>query len=170
LTLQVSAEASPFKVTGKLQPKWKGTSFDKLTASLTGEASMDMDEMNDLVLGGAWIATVVESLSKMVKGTSGMLSDDASRQAGSMARFILQNSSMGVGMEATTQAALGEWKNFKGVNLKFRLTVETNYGPKVSSLKIKLDRISSFNFGGEDEDSMISVLLENTQSVFEWKT
>ena len=97
-----------------------------------------------------------------------MLSGDASREAGSMAKFIASSSNMEAGIEGMTDAALSEWSQYKGLTLKYRLTVAANYGAKGGDLSVKMDRISSLSLG--NDDSMISILLENTQNVFQWKT
>jgi hypothetical protein len=170
VSVALTASADPFSVTGTLAGKWNGTTFDKLSATLIGQASLDVSEMSDLVKGGVWIEGLITNLAKMVNGTSGMLSGDPARQAGSMAKFIASSSNMEAGLEGMTASALDQWDYFKGLTLKYKLSVYANYGVNGADMTVKMDRISTLSLGSSDDDALIGILLENTQNLFKWST
>jgi hypothetical protein len=167
ISVSVTAKASPFTATGKLSAKWKGTTFDKLSASLTGDATVDVSEMSDMVQKGEWIGQMCTSLYKMIKTAD---TGSSSSKAGEMAKLTLQASNMEAGIEGMTASALDEWDYFKGMKLKYRLTVTSNYSPANGyDLSVKMDRVSTLSLGNTDDDALIGILLENTQNLFHWK-
>ncbi len=163
----VKLVADPFTAIGSLSGKWGGGGLDTVSAELTGDALVDVEQLNAALIGGQWFSGVFDSLSDCITGGSGLLADDnAARKAGALAAFINANSGLGVAAEAGTAKALSSLSAFNGVKLGHRLNVAAKWtAAKGFSLDISLDRVSKIEFGDAPTD-MVYVALENIQELF----
>ncbi|MFT5680455.1 MAG: hypothetical protein ACI8RZ_001361 [Myxococcota bacterium] len=159
--------ADPFTVVGALSGKWAGDGLDSVTALLTGDAMVDVEQLNMALIGGQWFSGVFDSLSDCITGGSGLLADgNAARKAGALAQFVNNNSGLGVAAEAGTAKALKSLSGFNGVKLGHRLNVQAKWSTSNGfGLDISMDRVSKIEFGDAPTD-LVYVVLENIQELF----
>lgn len=165
----IKVKADPFEVEGQAQLQWIDGTLDELKASMSGTHETSMEDLTLMVGSANYVTGLIGDLGDVVQGQSGLAGTDttAARQVGSLAGFIHNNSTLGLGVPAASQAALQNLSRFNGVSIAHKLTVEGGWTQaKGAGLSVKLERLQKITFG-ENERDLIYAELENVQEVFE---
>lgn len=76
ITGTLGGSVDPFAVQGSLQGKWTDSQISEVEGKVEGEAMIDADELNEIVMGGRWLSGAIGSVAGLLSGGSGMLQND----------------------------------------------------------------------------------------------
>jgi hypothetical protein len=168
----IKVKADPFEVEGQARFQWIEGALDEVKASMSGTHETSMEDLTLMVGGANYVTGLIGDLGDVISGQSGLAGNDttAARQVGSLVGFIHNNSTLGLGVPAASQAALQNLSRFNGVTIAHKLTVEGGWSASDGyGLGVKLERLQKVQFGNNDRD-LIYAELENVQQVFEVST
>lgn len=157
-------------VAGKITLKWENGRWKAVEVEVSGDLMMPIGELTD----GAMLASMVSSFGASIGSACSANSsmggaNGGAAQIGALGSFVVRNSTLGLGVEAGTQAVLEGARNFNGVNVGHKITAKGTYDRQDGfGFEVALDRVSQIEFG-ENARAPVYVLLENIQNVFTLK-
>ncbi len=157
-------------VAGKITLKWEAGRWKAVEVEVSGDLMMPISELTDGAMLGSMVSSFGASIGDACAANSGLGGDNGgAAQVGALGRFVVQNSTLGLGVEAGTQAVLEGARGFNGVNVGHKITAKGTYDRQDGlGFEVTLDRVSQIEFGDNPRAS-VYVLLENVQNVFTLK-